>query len=68
MSRFTNPGMPDHCLFSVKEYRDPDQDFHFDLDPDDGLINDITSWIAYEAGVVWQTTYFGASRYVRRLR
>jgi len=48
---------------SFKEYRDPDKDFHFDLVPDDGPINDITSWIAVEDGVIWQTTYFGASRY-----
>jgi ABC-type branched-subunit amino acid transport system substrate-binding protein len=53
----------DPVLASFKEYRDPDHDFHFDLVPDDGPINDITSWIAVEEGIVWQTTYFGASRY-----
>jgi len=46
-----------------KEYRDPDRDFHFDLVPDDGPINDITSWLDWEKGVLWQCTYFGMSRY-----
>lgn len=48
---------------SFKEYRDPDGDFHYDLVPDDGPINDITSWVAWEDGVLWQSTYFGMSRY-----
>lgn len=48
---------------TFKEYRDPDADFHYDLVPDDGPINDITSWLAIEDGVLWQTTYFGCSRY-----
>jgi len=46
-----------------KEHRDPDRDFHFDLVPDDGPVNDITSWIAWDDGILWQTTYFGMSRY-----
>lgn len=53
----------DPATGSFKEYRDPDGDFHFDLLPDDGPINDITSWIAIEEGILWQTTYFGCSRY-----
>lgn len=48
---------------TFKEYRDPDRDFHYDLVPNDGPINDITSWLAWEDGVLWQTTYFGVSRY-----
>ncbi len=48
---------------SFKEYRDPDGDFHFILVPDSGPINDITSWVAWEDGVLWQCTYFGLSRY-----
>jgi ligand-binding sensor domain-containing protein len=50
---------------TFKEYRDPDGDFHFDLVPDDGPINDITAWLAWEDGVLWQATYFGLSRYER---
>jgi ligand-binding sensor domain-containing protein len=52
---------PDSGRF--KEYRDPDRDFHYDLFPDDGPINDITSWIDWEDGVLWQCTYFGFARY-----
>ncbi len=37
---------------SFKAYRDPDGDFHFDLVPDDGPINDITSWIAWSEGLL----------------
>lgn len=46
-----------------KEHRDPDRDFHFDLVPDDGPVNDITSWVAWSDGILWQGTYFGMSRY-----
>jgi len=46
-----------------KEHRDPDGDFHLDLFPDDGPVNDITSWIDWEDGILWQATYFGMSRY-----
>jgi ligand-binding sensor domain-containing protein len=48
---------------SFKAYRDPDGDFHFDLVPDDGPINDITSWLAWSEGILWQATYFGLSWY-----
>lgn len=47
---------------TFKEYRDPDRDFHFDLVPDDGPVNDITSWLTWEDGLLWQCTYFGFSR------
>jgi len=46
-----------------KEHRDPDRDFHFDLVPDDGPINDVTSSVAWADGILWQGTYFGLSRY-----
>jgi len=48
---------------AFKEYRDPDADFHYDLVPDDGPINDITSWLTWDDGILWQCTYFGFSRY-----
>lgn len=48
---------------TFKEYRDPDGDFHYDLVPDDGPINDITAWIGWNDGILWQCTYFGFSRY-----
>jgi ligand-binding sensor domain-containing protein len=46
-----------------KEHRDPDRDFHFELMHDAGPISDITSWIAWEDGILWQATYFGMARY-----
>ena len=46
-----------------KEHRDPDRDTHFDLVPDDGPISDITAWIAWDDGILWQASYFGMSRY-----
>jgi len=48
---------------SFKAYRDPDGDFQFQLTPDSGPIADITSWVAYGDGILWQGTYFGLSRY-----
>jgi ligand-binding sensor domain-containing protein len=48
---------------TFKEYRDPDGDFQFDLVPNDGPINDITSWVAWNEGILWQCTYFGLSWY-----
>ncbi|MFY9924827.1 MAG: two-component regulator propeller domain-containing protein [Opitutaceae bacterium] len=48
---------------SFKAYRDPDGDFQFQLTPNSGPVADITSWIAYQEGILWQGTYFGLSRY-----
>lgn len=48
---------------TFKEHRDPDRDMHFDLVPDDGPVSDVTSWIAWDAGILWQSTYFGLSRF-----
>jgi ligand-binding sensor domain-containing protein len=53
----------DPRLGSFKAYRDPDGDFQFQLTPDSGPIADITSWVAYDDGILWQATYFGLSRY-----
>jgi ligand-binding sensor domain-containing protein len=48
---------------SFKAYRDPDGDFQYQLTPDSGPVADITSWVAYGDGILWQSTYFGLSRY-----
>ena len=48
---------------TFKAYRDPDGDFQYQLTPDSGPIADITSWVAYDAGILWQGTYFGLARY-----
>jgi ligand-binding sensor domain-containing protein len=49
-----------------KAYRDPDGDTQFQLAADSGPIADITSWVAYQDGILWQATYFGLSRYDTR--
>jgi ligand-binding sensor domain-containing protein len=46
-----------------KEYRDPDGETEIDLLPDDGPIHDITSSVSFSNGLLWQSTYFGLSRY-----
>jgi ligand-binding sensor domain-containing protein len=46
-----------------KEHRDPDRDFHFDLFSNDGPVSDVTSWVSWSDGILWQGTYFGLSRY-----
>ncbi len=46
-----------------KEHRDPDRDFHYELMHDAGPVADVTSWVAWEQGILWQGTYFGMSRY-----
>lgn len=46
-----------------KEWRDPDGEMELDLLPDDGVVHDVTSSIAWGSGVLWQATYFGMSRY-----
>ena len=48
---------------SFKAYRDPDGDFQFQLMPDSGPVADISSGVAYDDGILWQSTYFGLSRY-----
>ncbi len=46
-----------------REYRDPDGEMELDLIRDDGPIHDVTAFLAYDEGVLWQATYFGLSRY-----
>jgi ligand-binding sensor domain-containing protein len=46
-----------------REYLDPDGEMELDLLRDDGPIHDVTSFVAYDAGVLWQATYFGLARY-----
>ncbi len=48
---------------SFKAYRDPDGDFHLQLTADSGPIVDVTSWVAYDEGILWQASYFGLARY-----
>ncbi|RMH03328.1 MAG: hypothetical protein D6702_06395 [Planctomycetota bacterium] len=46
-----------------REYRDPDGEMEIDLLRDDGPIHDVSSFVAWDQGVLWQATYFGLSRY-----
>lgn len=44
-------------------YRDPDGQFQLSLFPDDGLVHDITTGVAFDNDILWVSTYFGLSRY-----
>lgn len=46
-----------------KEYRDPDGEMELDLLPDDGPVHDVTSWVSYSDGLLWQGSYLGLARY-----
>jgi ligand-binding sensor domain-containing protein len=46
-----------------KEHRDPDGEMEIDLLADDGPIHDVTSGVAWSAGLLWQATYFGLARH-----
>ena len=46
-----------------REYRDPDGEMELDLLADDGPIHEVTSFIAYDQGLLWQATYFGMARF-----
>lgn len=48
---------------TFRVYRDPDGHFQLTLSPDDGLIHDITTGVAFDNGTLWVSTYFGLSRY-----
>jgi ligand-binding sensor domain-containing protein len=53
----------DRATGAWKEYRDPDGEMEIDLLADDGPIHEVSSFVAYDAGVLWQSTYFGLSRF-----
>jgi ligand-binding sensor domain-containing protein len=46
-----------------REFGDPDGEMEVELVPDDGPIHVITSGLSYAEGTLWQSTYFGVSRY-----
>ncbi len=46
-----------------RDYVDPDGFMEIDLQPDDGVIHDITTATSYSDGILWVSTYFGMSRY-----
>jgi len=46
-----------------RDYVDPDGFMEIDLQPDDGVVHDITTATAYCDSILWVSTYFGMSRY-----
>ncbi len=46
-----------------RDYVDPDGFMEIDLQPDDGIVHDITTATAYADSILWVSTYFGMSRY-----
>jgi ligand-binding sensor domain-containing protein len=46
-----------------RDYTDPDGYMEIDLQPNDGVVHDITTATAYGNGILWVSTYFGMSRY-----
>lgn len=46
-----------------RDYTDPDGFMEIDLQPDDGLVHDITTATSWADGILWVSTYFGMSSY-----
>lgn len=46
-----------------RDYVDPDGFMEIDLQPDDGVVHDITTATSYSDSILWVSTYFGMSRY-----
>ena len=46
-----------------RDYTDPDGFMEIDLQPNDGLVHDITTATSWADGTLWVSTYFGMSRY-----
>jgi ligand-binding sensor domain-containing protein len=46
-----------------RDYTDPDGYMEIDLQPNDGIVHDITTATAFSDGILWVSTYFGMSRY-----
>ena len=46
-----------------RDYVDPDGFMEIDLQPDDGVIHDITTATSYSDSILWVSTYFGMSSY-----
>lgn len=46
-----------------RDYTDPDGFMEIDLQPDDGVVHDITTATSWANGILWVSTYFGMSSY-----
>ena len=53
----------DNTTHRFRDYTDPDGFMEIDLQPDDGIIHDITTATSYADSILWVSTYFGMSRY-----
>lgn len=53
----------DNSTHRFRDYTDPDGFMEIDLQPDDGIIHDITTATSYSDSILWVSTYFGMSRY-----
>ena len=53
----------DNSTHRFRDYTDPDGFMEIDLQPDDGIIHDITTATSYADSILWVSTYFGMSRY-----
>ena len=53
----------DKATKHFRDYTDPDGFMEIDLQPDDGLVHDITTATAYGDSILWISSYFGMSRY-----
>lgn len=46
-----------------RDYVDPDGFMEIDLQPNDGVVHDITTATSWSDGILWVSTYFGMSMY-----
>lgn len=46
-----------------RDYTDPDGFMEIDLQPNDGLVHDITTATSWANGILWVSSYFGMSSY-----
>ena len=46
-----------------RDYVDPDGFMEIDLQPNDGVVHDITTATSWSEGILWISSYFGMSRY-----
>ncbi|HPA87281.1 MAG TPA: hypothetical protein PK106_05755 [Bacteroidales bacterium] len=46
-----------------RDYTDPDGFMEIDLQPNDGVVHDITTATSYSDSILWISSYFGMSRY-----
>jgi ligand-binding sensor domain-containing protein len=53
----------DNTTKRFRDYTDPDGFMEIDLQPDDGIVHDITTATSYADSILWISTYFGMSRY-----